>query len=91
MCDVLMRDKHFNNSKLPFETNFVVLGDLLNKRPGARKVGEFMGRMLQARINEITLEMKIKSKTPPSPHAVCRFVFDSTAENAESSRPYPLL
>lgn len=51
MCADLMNDKHFNN----------MLGDLLNKRPGAKKVEVFMAKHLQARINEITLEMKIKN------------------------------
>lgn len=43
MCDLLFRDKHFMN----------MLGDLLGKRPGAKKVEMFMAKHLQQRINEI--------------------------------------
>jgi hypothetical protein len=55
MVNDMMMDKHFNN----------LLGDFLNKRPGAKKVEIFMAKQLQAKINEITLEMKIKSKCFP--------------------------
>jgi len=46
MCELLFRDKHFMN----------MLGDLLNKRPGAKKVEMFMAKHLQQRINEIQIE-----------------------------------
>lgn len=63
MCESLMKDRHFNNSKLMLSFKiFLVLGDLLNKRPVAKKVEVFMAKHLQTRINEIAVEMKIKSK-----------------------------
>ena len=49
MVDSLMRDKHFNNSKLIlyfFIFCNLVLGDLLNKRPVAKKVEGFMARQV---------------------------------------------
>ena len=46
MCTTLMQDKHFNNSKIFFVYMGLVLGDLLNKRPGAKKVEVFMAKQL---------------------------------------------
>jgi hypothetical protein len=49
MVESLMRDKHFNNSKLNFNCLYLynlVLGDLLNKRPVAKKVEGFMARQV---------------------------------------------
>jgi len=40
----------------------LVLCDLLNKRPGAKKVGEFLAKNLQQKIIEISLDVRIKSK-----------------------------
>ena len=52
MVDLLFKDKHFMNSKQResvFLNLFVniVLGDFLNKRPGAKKVEIFMAKHLQ--------------------------------------------
>jgi len=52
MCETLFKDKHFIN----------MLGDLLNRRPGAKKVEIFMAKELRQRINEMQTEQKIKSK-----------------------------
>lgn len=61
MCGELMKDKHFNNSKSFLFHLSIVLGNLLNKRPGAKKVESFMAKHLQQRVDNLCLEMKIQS------------------------------
>ena len=47
MLQLLFSDVHFINSKFPnFLTSVLVLGDLLTKRPGAKKVDQFMSKQL---------------------------------------------
>ena len=62
MCLELMADKCFHNRKLELQFLYflLVLGDLLNKRPGAKKVGEFLAKQLQKHLIELTNNIKIK-------------------------------
>jgi hypothetical protein len=40
----------------------LVVGDLLNKRPNAKKVETFLSKQLREKVDSLTIDAKIKSK-----------------------------
>jgi hypothetical protein len=55
-------DQHFVNRKYLtyLILNFLVLGDLLGKKPGARKVDAFISKQLKLKIDGMLLDAQIQ-------------------------------
>ena len=63
VCEVLFSDHHFLNRKFSLGGNLsLVMAGLLNKKPGAKKVSQFLLTQLQRLFDELRLDTNIESK-----------------------------